>query len=75
MNMPKWTFIWTTSLGVLPLALVMAQGGAGLSQYFDQHTHFSMATIFTPQAKLFLIGLGCLALIPCLIPYLKRKRR
>ncbi|MBS0653298.1 MAG: VTT domain-containing protein, partial [Verrucomicrobia bacterium] len=73
LNISKWKFIWTTFIGVLPLAIVLAQGGSGLSHYFEQHTHFSMSDIFTTQIKIMLIGIGLLALIPLLYQYLKKK--
>jgi len=72
-NIHKWTFIWTTFIGVLPLAIVLAQGGSGLSRYFEQHTSFSINDIFTPEIKLALIGLGLLALFPLLFFRLKKK--
>jgi len=73
LRIPRWTFIWTTLVGVLPIAVVLAQGGSGLSRYFEQHTYFSSSDIFTTQIKIMLIGLGFLALIPLLYQHLKKK--
>lgn len=69
----RWTFIWTTCVGVLPLAIVLSQGGSGLSRYFEQHTHFSITDIFTTQIKIMLIGLGLLALLPLLLEHFKAR--
>lgn len=74
MNVPKSTFIWTTAVGVLPLSIVMTQGGSGLSHYFDKHTHFSMADILTPQINIMLVGIGLLALLPLAFLRLKNRR-
>ncbi len=73
LKIPRWTFIWTTLVGVLPLAIVLAQGGSGLSYYLEHHTYFSSSEIFTTQIKILLIGLGFLPLIPLLYQYLKKK--
>lgn len=59
-----WTFIWTTLIGVLPLAYFLAEGGASLSKYFETHTHFELKEVFTTQLKISLIALGLIALLP-----------
>jgi uncharacterized membrane protein YdjX (TVP38/TMEM64 family) len=68
-----WTFIWTTLVGILPLSLVLVQGGKDLSKYFETHTHFSMKEVFTPEVKLILLVLGCLALFPIVYQRLSKK--
>src|SRR3990167_2159550 len=45
-NMPMWSFIWTTFLGIIPGSLVYAYAGSQLS---DIH---SMADIFSPKVIL-----------------------
>jgi uncharacterized membrane protein YdjX (TVP38/TMEM64 family) len=74
-NIRKWTFIWTSCLGVFPLAIVLAQGGSGLSRYFEQHTHFSITDVFTTQIKIMLICLGLLTLLPLIYEQLKTRLR
>ncbi len=73
LNIRKWTFIWTTFIGVFPLAIVLTEGGSGLSHYFEQHTNFTVADIFNMQTKLTLIFCGLLALLPLLIKQLKNR--
>jgi uncharacterized membrane protein YdjX (TVP38/TMEM64 family) len=58
------TFIWTTLIGVAPLAFFIAESGGSLSRYFETHTHFSLRGVFTPEIKIALIILGCMALLP-----------
>jgi uncharacterized membrane protein YdjX (TVP38/TMEM64 family) len=58
------TFLWTTFVGVIPLTLVIAVSGSSLSKYFETHTHFSLKDVFTPEIKIMLIALGCIALLP-----------
>lgn len=65
------TFIWTTFIGVLPLTYFIALGGESLSRYFATHTHFSIVEFFTPELKIALILLGCLALLPLLVKKLR----
>ncbi|QZA59129.1 TVP38/TMEM64 family protein [Candidatus Rhabdochlamydia porcellionis] len=62
-----YTFIWTTCVGVLPLIIVLAQAGGGLSTFFRNETDFSFAAIFNTQIKLSLLVLALLALLPILL--------
>lgn len=62
-----YTFIWTTFVGVLPLTIVLAQAGAGLSVFFKDETSFSFSAIFNTQIKLSLLILALLALLPILL--------
>lgn len=74
LNIPKWTFLWTTCIGILPLSVILAQAGAGLSHYLEHHTHFSIDNIFTLQIKITLVCLGILALLPLFFQSLNKKR-
>lgn len=74
-NIRKWTFIWTTFIGVLPLAIVLTEGGSGLSHYFEYHAGFTVADIFNTDMKLTLIFLGVLALLPLWIKRLKNRMK
>jgi uncharacterized membrane protein YdjX (TVP38/TMEM64 family) len=69
------TFIWTTLIGVLPLTFFFAESGASLSKYFETHANFSLKGIFTTEAKITLILLGCIALLPIAYKKFKRRRR
>ncbi|MBI2810922.1 MAG: VTT domain-containing protein [Candidatus Melainabacteria bacterium] len=66
------TFLWTTFFGVLPLAFILVLGGEKLSIYFETHTHFSLREFLTPDVKIALIGLGCLALAPIIYKKFKK---
>ncbi len=70
----RWTFIWTTALGVLPFAFVLAEGGKSLAHYFKTHAHFTIDAVFTTDVKLMLVGFGVLALVPVLWKRARRKR-
>lgn len=58
------TFIWTTFIGVVPLTFFIAESGASLSKYFETHTRFTLMEVFTPEVKIALVVLGCIALLP-----------
>ncbi len=62
-----YTFIWTTCVGVLPLIIVLAEAGDGLSVFFRSETDFSFSAIFNMQVKLSLLVLALLALLPILL--------
>lgn len=72
-HLRTWTFIWTTFIGVFPLTYFLVESGSSLSKYFETHTHFILKEIFTPQLKIALIVLGCLAFLPMLIKKLKSR--
>lgn len=58
------TFIWTTLIGVLPLAYFLAEGGSSLSQYFEHQAAFKLRSLFTTQLKISLIVLSVITLLP-----------
>ncbi|HEY2811619.1 MAG TPA: VTT domain-containing protein [Rhabdochlamydiaceae bacterium] len=60
----RWTFIWTTWLGILPLSYILAQGGSGLSSFFEKNNRFSLKAIFNEKVQLALYVLGALTLLP-----------
>ncbi len=73
LRVKKSTFFWTTLIGVIPLAVLLAQEGMGLSHYFNTHVTFSIDDLFNTQMKITLIGLGIIALIPvCIKTFRKR---
>jgi uncharacterized membrane protein YdjX (TVP38/TMEM64 family) len=70
----RWTFIWTTYVGILPISYLLAEGGSGLDAFFQKNSHFSMGAIFNDQVKLALLCLGVLALLPLLWKIFKKKK-
>jgi uncharacterized membrane protein YdjX (TVP38/TMEM64 family) len=71
-NARIWPFIWTTFLGVLPLAFVLAEAGKRLGYIFATHERITLANILTPKVKLALFALALLALVPLLIKWLRK---
>ncbi len=59
-----WTFVWTTSLGILPASFVFTFAGQQL-----QHIH-SITDIFTPQMMLALAAMALMLFIPSLFTHL-----
>ncbi|MES2121343.1 MAG: VTT domain-containing protein [Chlamydiota bacterium] len=66
-------FIWTTLVGVAPLAILFSQAGEGLSTYVETHVQFKIGEIFNTQIKISLIILGCLPLLPIIYKKLFKK--
>ncbi len=67
-------FIWTTLIGVAPLAILFSQAGQGLSTYVETHVQFKIGEVFNTQIKISLIILGCLPLLPILYKKLFRRK-
>ena len=68
----RWTFIWTTCVGILPLSYILAQGGSGLNTFIESNTHFSLTAIFNTKVKFALMALGILALLPLIWKFTKK---
>lgn len=60
----RWTFVWTTFLGVLPLTTILTYAGHSLHVLFAQNTKLKISDIFTTEIKIALIALGIIALCP-----------
>ncbi len=65
-NLPLWTFIWTTAIGILPGSLVYTFAGQQLNEIESLRDIFSFNILF----GLFLLAL--LALLPVIIRYMKQ---
>jgi uncharacterized membrane protein YdjX (TVP38/TMEM64 family) len=70
----RWTFLWTSYIGILPPAYIIAQGGAGLDAFFATNDHFSLGAIFNSKVKFALFFLGILALFPILWKIFRKKK-
>ena len=68
-----WQFVWTTFVGVLPLAIVFTQGGAGLSKFLKTDEVFTIHALFNTEIKLTLLGLAIVALIPVILEKYRKK--
>jgi uncharacterized membrane protein YdjX (TVP38/TMEM64 family) len=67
-TLPALTFLWTTSLGIIPGSFVYAYiGYAGTSMTESQG-------VFTPQILIALILLSVLSLVPVIVKKLKKRK-
>ncbi len=62
-----WTFVWTTSLGIIPGSIVCAFAGNQIQTINSWHDIFSY-----PVVMAFML-LACLVLLPTIIPILPKK--
>lgn len=73
-GVPLFSFIWTTFVGILPIAVVFTQAGAGIGAILDVGGDVTLATIFNTQVKLALIALTLFAFLPIIIRKICKKR-
>jgi len=69
------TFIWTTSVGIIPGSYVYTQAGSSLGDVFEHGEAFSLDSIFTTEMKFSLILLALFAIIPIFVKYVINKRK
>jgi len=69
------TFIWTTFVGVIPLAFLLSDAGHNLHYLFDTNPHLTLGDLFTTQMKLILVALGIISLLPIIIQKFKKKKK
>lgn len=60
------TFLWTTVVGLIPLAFIHAEAGRGLEHIFLA-SHFSFREALNPQMRIALVALALLSLVPILV--------
>ncbi|MFZ5953533.1 MAG: TVP38/TMEM64 family protein [Candidatus Dependentiae bacterium] len=60
-KVPLWTFVWTTSLGIIPSSLIYAYTGKQLTQIHSLHD------IFTPKVLAAFVMLGLFAAVPTIL--------
>ena len=58
------TFVLTTSVGILPGAIVFTSIGVGLGSVFDQGAEPDLSVLWSPQLLFPLLGLAALSLVP-----------
>ena len=74
-NIPFFTFVWTTFVGVIPIAFILTQAGAGLGKIIDSSAELSLHTIFNADVKLALLALSLFSVIPLFLKnYIKKTR-
>ncbi|HSW86696.1 MAG TPA: VTT domain-containing protein [Rhabdochlamydiaceae bacterium] len=75
-NVRLWTFVWTTFLGYIPLAVVFTQMGSGLHEIFAHHEKFSVRNVLNYKIEISLGLLALISLAPILVKkYIQKKRR
>ena len=57
-------FVLTTSVGILPGAIVFTSMGVGLGSVFDQGAEPDLSVLWSPQLLFPLLGLAALSLVP-----------
>lgn len=62
-----WTFIWTTALGMIPVALVFSYAGSQL------HRIHEGCDLFSWHLVLAFAFIACLGLVPFMVRFFKRK--
>jgi uncharacterized membrane protein YdjX (TVP38/TMEM64 family) len=62
-EIPLWTFIWTTVVGIIPSSFIFTQIGAGLETFLTTNQPISIRAFFNLKIKIALIALGILPLI------------
>lgn len=65
-------FIWTTALGVCPLAFVLTQVGTGLGKILQMDEAISIGSILSGRVIFSMIALGVLTLVP--VVFKRRKK-
>lgn len=69
-----WTFIWTTVIGVIPLAYLFIVTGEDLQRIFASGQKFSLRSVLDTKTQLALFLLGASSFLPLLIKkWVKRK--
>jgi uncharacterized membrane protein YdjX (TVP38/TMEM64 family) len=73
-RIPFFTFIWTTFIGIIPIAFIITQAGAGLGQIVNSSSDLNLHSIFNTDVKIALLGLGIFSIVPiALRNYIKIK--
>jgi len=65
-NLPLWTFMWTTAIGILPGSLVYTFAGQQLNEIE------SLRDVFSLKILLAFLLLALLALLPILVTYMQQ---
>ncbi len=73
-NVPLWTYVWTTFVGIAPGAFVSTQAGRGLNTIFETSDTFQFSSIFNAEINIALIGLAIISLLPIMIRKWKEKK-
>ena len=74
-NVPIFTYIWTTFVGIAPGAFVFTQAGTGLAAILDADQELTLDLIFNTQIKIALCAFGVFSLIPVGIKKIKKMQK
>lgn len=68
------TFVWTTSLGIIPGAVIFTEAGRAVSSIFD-HKDVSVSAVLNLHMQIALIAMGLFALLPVVVKWVRKKKR
>lgn len=74
-NLSIWTYIWTTFLGMVPLAFLYTYAGSKLNMIFETKKEFSFASALSLEGKMILVCLGLSVLIPILVKNIRARKK
>ena len=74
LGIPFTTFLWTTALGIIPVAFAFTQIGRGMGHILDMHQEFTLKQIINSDVILALITLGFIALVPIIFKRWKKRK-
>lgn len=73
LNVPFFTFFWTTAIGIIPATFAFTQVGAGLGAILDSDGPLNLTALLNHEVKIALIALGIVALLPVIIKQFSKK--
>jgi len=68
------TFVCATAIGIIPETVIYSSLGHSLNHLLATNANTTMNTVLSPEMLLPLITLGCLALLPVVYSYYKRRK-
>lgn len=73
-NVPLWTYVWTTFIGIIPGSFAYTQAGTGIGAILDSGEELTLEGILNIHMKIALIALAILALVPIIVKQIRKKK-
>lgn len=73
LNIPVWTFAWTTFIGIIPGSLIYTYAGNSLNTIFAKNEEFSIKSVFSTEILIALILIILFSLIPLIYKKWRKK--
>lgn len=67
------TFTWTTLVGIIPIAFIFTEAGAGIEEILDTEKAVSWDLLLNMHMEIALVSLAIFSLLPLIIKYTGRK--